>query len=200
MAWRRRRAAGRGQPPANRGAAGASHQLTTMFKAVLVLLSATATTCSPAEAAPQLEVKLNPSTSIFPYSVAEVDQSSVPAAATWFKLVAASSNEYWPCGSAGGGVPIPKQLSLCWFPRTPPKDRGHFQEGPLGIQQLPFGALDAAAPASNFTLVVQAWSDRNDLGDGVNATLLATSDQVSLITARSLPCRSSHALLLCVVC
>jgi hypothetical protein len=88
-------------------------------------------------------------------------------------------------------------LSLCWFHRTPPKDKGHFQ-GPLSIQQLPFGALAGAAPAgSSFTLVVQAWSDRNDLGDGGNATILATSAPVSPITARSTSCRGALLLQSC---
>jgi len=62
----------------------------------------------------------------------------------------------------------------CWFHRTAPKNASTNQ-GPLGIQQLPFSALADAAPGSNITLVVEAWSDRNDLGNGTTAMLLASS-------------------------
>ena len=62
----------------------------------------------------------------------------------------------------------------CWFHRTAPKNAS-LQQGPIGIQQLPFSALADAAPGTNITLVVEAWSDRNDLGDGSKAELLATS-------------------------
>lgn len=52
-------------------------------------------------------------------------------------------------------------------------------QGPIGIQQLPFSALADAAPGTNITLVVEAWSDRNDLGDGSKAELLATSGSLT---------------------
>eukprot|EP01050_Picozoa_sp_SAG11_P043758 SAG11_NODE_20902_length_436_cov_0.759644_1_plen_84_part_10 len=46
---------------------------------------------------------------------------------------------------------------------------------PLGIQQLAFNVLGDARPGASVTLVVEAWSDRTDLGDGSGASLLASS-------------------------
>lgn len=112
-----------------------------------------------------LTATLNPTSSDKPFSVAEVRQDSMPDSATWFRVrpsvpVADPSN--WHYGDK------------CWFHRTTPKNASA-QQGPIGIQQLPFSALADAAPGTNITLVVEAWSDRNDLGDGSKAVLLATS-------------------------
>ena len=114
-------------------------------------------------------VTLNPAVSAKGVSVASVRQSSIPAAATWLKLrtlippapyPSRTDEENWPCGDK------------CWFVKTKPKDKSHFQ-GPLGIQQLRFTGM------ANLTLIVEAWSDRNDLGDGAKATLLATSPRLA---------------------
>ena len=112
-----------------------------------------------------LVVTLNPPASTRPCTVAEVQHASMPAAATWIRLRpnATATPAEWPCGKR------------CWFRRTAPKNGSRF-EGPVGIQQLAFCALAEAAPGSSIALVAEAWSDRNDLGDGMTARLLASSD------------------------
>ena len=84
--------------------------------------------------------------------------------------------------------------SLHLFPRTPPKTGG---AGPVDIQQYPFsgssmfnaGNVAAIVPCNlsinttrtiiNNSYIVEAWSDRNDLGDGAAAKLLASSVSMS---------------------
>jgi hypothetical protein len=119
---------------------------------------------------PPLVVTLSPTTSTRPCTVAEIQQSSIPDAASWFRLRpktnATVTSAEWPCGER------------CWFRRTEPKNGSRF-EGPVGVQELPFCALAEAAPGSSITLVAEAWSDRKDLGDGSAAQLLASSDPLT---------------------
>jgi hypothetical protein len=112
-----------------------------------------------------LIVTLNPTSSDKPFSVAEVQQDSLPDSATWFRVrpsLPTADPSNWHYGDK------------CWFHRTAPKNASA-QQGPTGVQQLPFSALADAAPGTNITLVVEAWSDRNDLKDGSKGVLLATS-------------------------
>ena len=135
----------------------------------------------------QLRAHLNPSTSSGTVTVLEIEQASMPADATWFHLR--------PAGSAQ----MPTQIvetgrnaaSGQWFKRTAPKTAGR---GPVGIQQYPFAGssmfnagnaneivpcnLSAVVRARTVTkqsFVVDAWTDRNDLGDNSTAQLLASS-------------------------
>ena len=121
-----------------------------------------------------LVAQLGPAASPRPCTVAEVKQNSVPAGATWFRLkptddAVTKDTENWPCGYS------------CWYPRTAPKNASR-HEGPLGIQQLPFCALTDAARGTNMSLVVEAWSDRNDLGDGTAGAVLLASSNVMQFT------------------
>ena len=51
----------------------------------------------------------------------------------------------------------------------------------LARDRLAFGALADSAPGHNLTLVVEAWSDRNDLGDGAKADVLAASAPLTFV-------------------
>ena len=51
----------------------------------------------------------------------------------------------------------------------------------LARDRLAFGALADSAPGHNLTLVVEAWSDRNDLGDGAKAAVLAASTPLTFV-------------------
>ena len=137
---------------------------------------------------PTMAARLNPPASSGTVTVLEIEQASIPAGASWFHL-----------RSADGSAQMPDQIlagwtanSQMWFPRTAPKTGG---AGPVGIQQYPFSAssmFNAGNVAeivpcnlsSNITrtirensFIVEAWTDRNDLGDGsaATATLLASS-------------------------
>lgn len=150
-----------------------------MLRILLALLAA-------ARASPTADVaaRLNPPASMGPCTVLEIERDSVPAAATWFRLRA---------GGAAGGKPMPAQMmgtdagrAGLWFARTAPKTG---DAGPQGVQQYPFqstGAFNAgnvaqivpanlSAESTSHSFVVEAWSDRNDLGDGAAAQLLASS-------------------------
>ena len=132
--------------------------------------------------AADLAARLNPPASTGPCTVLEIERDSVPAATTWFRLRSASSGKPMPAqmmGTDAGGEGL-------WFARTAPKAG---DAGPKGIQQFPFQStgefnagnvaqivpanLSAEATAQSF--IVEAWSDRNDLGDGAAAKLLASS-------------------------
>ena len=133
----------------------------------------------------QLSAQLNPPSSTGPCTVLEIEQSSVPEAATWFRLR----------GADGGAVP--SQMSGIdsaeglWFRRTAPKPPGL---SPQGVQAFPFqgtGVFNAgnvravvpcklSAPRTSEAFIVEAWSDRSDLGDGSTAAkLLASSPAMS---------------------
>eukprot|EP01051_Picozoa_sp_SAG22_P005001 SAG22_NODE_285_length_12974_cov_2.969087_2_plen_911_part_00 len=130
----------------------------------------------------QLTARLSPAVSTRPCTVLEIEQASVPAATTWFRLV-----------SATPGVPVPTQMvgedggeAGLWFIRTARKAG---DAGPKGIQQFPFlaagmfnaGNVPEIVPANLSSSVarnsfaVEAWSDRNDMSDGAEAKLLSTS-------------------------
>ena len=126
-----------------------------------------------------LGAKLSPAASSGPCTVLEIDQSSVPADTTWFRLRGATAD--MPPPMAGVDSPGGE-----WFRRTAAKPAG---ESPQGIQQHPFmgtGVFNAgnvreivpcnlSAPRTAQAFVVEAWSDRNDLSDGGAAKLLASS-------------------------
>jgi hypothetical protein len=116
--------------------------------------------------------------------VLEIQQSSMPEGATWFRLRGAD------------GRAVPSQMTGAdssdglWFRRTAPKPSGL---SPQGIQAFPFqgtGVFNAgnvreivpcnlSASRTSQAFVVEAWSDRNDLSDGSAAKLLASSPAMS---------------------
>jgi len=126
---------------------------------------------------------LDPPASSGPCTVLNVEQSTIPPDATWFRLRRAEAAALMPapihpdrhCGSG------------FWFLRTPPKPPG---QHPRDVQQLPFQAtgmfnagLEPTVVPVNLTgeqtltsYVVEAWTDRSDLGvTAPAARLLATS-------------------------
>eukprot|EP01045_Picozoa_sp_COSAG04_P002527 COSAG04_NODE_92_length_26689_cov_12.755434_12_plen_577_part_00 len=132
--------------------------------------------------AADLAARLNPPASTGPCTVLEIERDSVPAATTWFRLRSASSGQPMPAqmmGTDAGGEGL-------WFARTAPKAG---DAGPKDVQQFPFqstGEFNAgnvaqivpanlSAEATTQSFIVEAWSDRNDLGDGAAAKLLASS-------------------------
>jgi hypothetical protein len=99
------------------------------------------------------ETRLSPNVSTGPCTVVEIESASVPASTAWFFLRSGSADAF----------------EGQWFQRTNESIRSPFQ-------QFSF----KATPASSF--VVEAWSDRNDLGDGISAKLLATSTSMAFIS------------------
>jgi hypothetical protein len=149
----------------------ASDFMSSMPLLLLLLLLAEAAVVAPGlplVVAPLLRVELLANSSAREWAVLEVQHASVPAATKWFRVAPASPTAA-PGGGCGGGG--------CWLPRTAPKPAGQL---PQGVQQLPFRAsceFDTGCVLAhhNYTYVVEAWSDRSDLGDGASATLLAAS-------------------------
>lgn len=135
-------------------------------------------------AAASLKAQLSPPASSGPCTVLEVQLASVPATATWFRLRSAVGEDM---PTQITGIDSPAGL---WFRRTTPKPKGL---SPQGIQAFPFmgtGMFNAgnipeivpcnlSASSSSQSYVVEAWSDRNDLGDGVSAKLLASSSPMT---------------------
>ena len=120
---------------------------------------------------PPLEARLSYITSEQHLAVVEINQTSMPPIAEWFRIRPTpplSNTLDRPC----------YPYSQCWFHRTAPKDAKRHQT-PLGIQQLAFNVLGDARPGANITLIVEAWSDRTDLGDGSRASLLASSEPLT---------------------
>jgi hypothetical protein len=101
-------------------------------------------------------------------AVAEVEHASVPPGTTWFHVRPATPPPPKPDGL----------LHSLWYARTAPKPVG---QQPQGLQQIPFGASCEFAAGCvyqsqrNFSFVVEAWSDRNDLGGPGTPALLAQS-------------------------
>lgn len=101
-------------------------------------------------------------------AVAEVEYASVPPGTKWFHVRPATPPPPKPDGL----------LHSLWLARTPPKPAG---QQPQGVQQIPFGASCEFAAGCvyqsqrNFSFVVEAWSDRNDLGGPGTPALLAQS-------------------------
>ena len=135
--------------------------------------------------AAKLGARLNPPAGTGPCTVLEVEQSTVPAAATWFRLRAAGATGADPVPPGGVG----ERPGDVWFLRMPERPVG---QTPRGVQEFPFSSADVFNAgnvrdivATNLTetqlhsFVVEAWTDRNDLGDGANAALLATSDSMT---------------------
>eukprot|EP00040_Diaphanoeca_grandis_P028166 m.161880 g.161880 ORF g.161880 m.161880 type:complete len:971 (-) comp31257_c0_seq1:282-3194(-) len=137
-----------------------------------------------------LVARVNPASNTGPCTVLELDQTSVPAATTWFRLRTAEGYDFpTPIMPVG---PDWKASDGLWFVRTLPKSPGL---APQGIQQFPFmatGMFNAGEVAkivpcnlsgspTNMSFVVEAWSDRNDLGDGNNASLLASSAAMAFV-------------------
>ena len=101
-------------------------------------------------------------------AVAEVEHASVPHETTWFRV-----RPTLPPPAKPDGL-----LHSLWHPRTSPKPAGQL---PRDVQQIPFGAACEFAAGCvqsrhNYSFVVEAWSDRNDLGGpGALPVLLAQS-------------------------
>jgi hypothetical protein len=120
---------------------------------------------------PLLVARLSYNTSVQHLAVVEINQTSVPPTAQWFRIRNTTMlNEKYdrPC----------YPYSQCWFYRTAPKD-AKLHQAPLGIQQLAFNVLGNARPGASVKLVVEAWSDRTDLGDGSSASLMASSEPLT---------------------
>ena len=105
-------------------------------------------------------------------AVAEVEYASVPQGATWFHLRPAAPPP--PPAAKPDGL-----LHSLWQARTPPKPVGQL---PQGVQQIPFGASCEFSAGCihrsqhNYSFVVEAWSNRNDLGGpGAAPVLLGQS-------------------------
>ena len=104
-------------------------------------------------------------------AVAEVEHASVPPETTWFHLRPAVLPPAKPDGL----------MHSLWLARTPPKPAGQV---PQGVQQIPFDAACEFAAGcdqsrKNFSFIVEAWSDRNDLGGPGTPVLLARSAQLN---------------------
>jgi hypothetical protein len=133
-----------------------------------------------------LHASLEPASSSGPCTVLQLQQSTVPAATTWFRLRRAEPNASMPAPihpdrHSGAGF---------WFLRTPPKPAGQL---PREVQQLAFQAagmfnagLEPTIVPVNLTgggraqlkYVAEAWSERSDLATVAGAPparLLATS-------------------------
>eukprot|EP01052_Picozoa_sp_SAG31_P027229 SAG31_NODE_2531_length_5555_cov_4.715909_1_plen_952_part_00 len=120
---------------------------------------------------PPLVARLSYTTSERHLAVVEINQTSMPPLAEWFRIrsITPLTEKYdRPC----------YPYNQCWFHRTAPKDAKHHQ-APLGTQQLAFNVLGDARPGSTVALVVEALSDRTDLSDGSRASLLASSEPLN---------------------
>ena len=100
-------------------------------------------------------------------AVAEIEHASVPEATTWFHLRPTAPPPAKPDGL----------MHSMWRARTTPKPVGQL---PQGVQQFPFdAACEFAAGCNpsrkNYSFIVEAWSDRNDLGGPGKPELLAQS-------------------------
>eukprot|EP01047_Picozoa_sp_COSAG01_P079993 COSAG01_NODE_15385_length_1344_cov_1.915663_1_plen_215_part_00 len=144
----------------------------------------------------QLRARLNPPASSRTVTVVEIEQASIPAGTTWFYLRPADDRgtQQMPTQI----VPVgPNAASGQWFPRTAPKTAGR---EPAGIQQFPFvgssmfnaGNVAEIVPCNlskagrgrtitTNSFVVEAWSDRNDLGD--NSSSAASSPVAKLLAS-----------------
>jgi hypothetical protein len=115
-----------------------------------------------------LPVQLLANTSTRSAAVAQIDRSGVPPRTTWFHIRPTVPPPAKPDGL----------MHSLWRPRTPPKPAGQL---PQGVQQIPFDAsCEFAAGCDqsrhNYSFVVEAWSDRTDLGEpGPPGVLLAQS-------------------------
>lgn len=119
-----------------------------------------------------MNASLRDAVSARPCTVAEVVRASVPLATTWFRLrptdpAAGADQAQWPCGQK------------CWFMRTAKRNKQKF-EGPQNIQELSFCALAEAPRGTSISIVVEAWSDRNDLPDKLGE-LLAVSGAMTFV-------------------
>lgn len=126
--------------------------------------------------------RLVPPASSGPCTVLQIDRNPVPPATTWFRLRSAVPGTPMPT-PIGGALATDGAL---WFPLTAPKPAGQL---PQGVQEFPFmgtGVFNAGnvrdvvpcnitAPRTIEQFIVEAWTDRSDLGDGSHAALLATS-------------------------
>ena len=145
----------------------------------------------------QLRARLNPPASSSTVTVVEIDQTSMPVGATWFHLRPADDSAQMPTQI----IPIgPDAAAGQWFKRTAPKTTAG--RTPVGIQQFPFagssmfnaGNSNEIVPCNlsstagrggrgrtvrNQSFIVDAWSDRNDLGDSGSAKLLASSPSMT---------------------
>ena len=114
-----------------------------------------------------LRARLLTNTSTRSGAVAEVEHASVPPETTWFHLRPAVPPPAKPDGL----------IHSLWFARTPPKPAGQL---PQGVQQISFDAACEFAAGcdqsrKNFSFIVEAWSDRDDLGGPGTPVLLAQS-------------------------
>ncbi len=139
---------------------------------LLLLLALLISSVGKAELVPApLVARLSHNTSEQHLAVVEINQTSMPPSAEWFRIRATTTlaEKYdRPC----------YPYSQCWFHRTAPKV-AKLHQNPLGIQQLAFNVLGDGRPGASITLIVEAWSDRTDLGDGSSASLLASSDPLT---------------------
>ena len=127
-----------------------------------------------------LGAALRPSASRHVFTVLEIEQAGVPGATTWFRVRPAEP---------GGTMPTPvvpdgSTPSGQWFSRAAPTGAG---VQPKGVQQYAFAAAQmensgsedgvppaALEPRQVRSYVVEAWSDRTDLGPNAGE-LLASS-------------------------
>ena len=125
---------------------------------------------TPATSAENFTVRLQSAQSTRPCAVVQIENSTVPPRTTWFRLRGVSPGWAFPqvCSrsfSCGG-----KGVATQWFVRT------HSQRTD---QEHAFYGTDPTYLYEHLrtvnTFVVEAWSDRNDLGDGAQAQLLAVS-------------------------
>lgn len=114
-----------------------------------------------------LQAQLLQTNSTRPCTAVRIDQASVPPNATWFRLRGVSKDWAFPvlCDSFPHCA---RGLAAEWFVRTAASPQEHSFYGTEPTY------LYLHRRTVN-TFVVEAWSKRNDLGDGGDALLLGTS-------------------------
>ena len=155
--------------------------------------NAAAASTADAAAAGLMSARLNPPAGTGPCTVLEIEQSTVPVAAKWFRLRAAGVDPVPPGG-------VGDRPGAVWFLRAPERPAGQEPQGvqefpfsPGSLQEYPFFSADVfnagnardivpgnLTGVQSHTFVVEAWTDRSDLGDdGDSAKMVGTSDTMT---------------------